>query len=160
MSNLEGELLRAAEEKVGAPFRHHYKPNLCQGGRITVTTCMEYGMDNMGYDCSGLAIRSLCDVLGVNHKDWPMQLRHSYQLNSFACERTAEPGDIMLIESESDTGYRYNTHIGIQTDEDGILIHASGKSRLVERSIPMGVILQQSTIDMRQLLKTARGIHE
>lgn len=153
MSELNQEILRAAEVKIGSPFRHHYKPNLCQGGRITINACMEYGMDDTGYDCSGLVIRSLCDALGISHEEWPMQLRHSYQLNSFASEQSAQPGDIALIESISANGYRYNTHMGIQVGGD-TLIHASGKSRIVEHSTPMGVIIEKSTLDIKLLLDT------
>lgn len=145
-------LLSAAEAKVGTPFRHHYKPNMCEGGRITVESCMEYGLYDSGYDCSGLVIRSLCDVIGMDPKTWPMKFRHSYQLNSFAGSNSVRTGDIALIESQSKDGYRYNTHMGIQS-EGNLLIHASGKSRLVERSIPMGIIISMRSLDTIRLLE-------
>ena len=159
VEKLRSGLMYAAEAKVGAPFRHHYKPNKCEGGRITIESCMEYGMDNLGYDCSGLVIRSLCDVIGINPKDWPMEFRHSYQLNSFASSDPVQTGDITLIESQSKDGYRYNTHMGIQSDGDA-LIHASGKSQLVERSTPMGIIIAKRSLDTIRLLEAISLLKE
>lgn len=155
MSSFKSELLRAASTKVGAPFQHHYQPeNLCDGGRSTVNECMERGMDNRGYDCSGLVIRSLCDVLDIKLEDWPRDVRHSFQLRKFEVLDNAyefEPGEILLIESMSGSGYRYNTHTGIHSNGEE-MIHASGKSKRVERGTPMGIILGRTAIDIDTLV--------
>ncbi len=73
----ERELLAAARGRLGKPFRHHFKLNNdCQFGTLPLLPCMEVGMDDSGYDCSGIVIASTCDVLGIPTKDWPTSYRH------------------------------------------------------------------------------------
>lgn len=87
-----------------------------------------------GYDFSGLVISSLCGVLGISFKQWPMSMRHSFQMSGFGIETAGYsvwPGDILLIDSMFQSGYRYNTRMGVST-EDRLLMQASGKSKLVE----------------------------
>lgn len=155
MSSLRSELFLAASLKVDAPFQHHYEPeNLCEGGRSTVDECMKRGMDNRGYDCSGLVIRSLCDVLDIEPQNWPKDVRHSFQLSQFEVIDSAyefEPGEILLIESMSRSGYRYNTHTGIHISGEE-MIHASGKSKRVERGVSMGVILGRKAVNIDSLV--------
>lgn len=127
MSEFGGEVIESARGRVGAPFRHHYKPeNLCDGGRITVDTCMERGMDSSGYDCSGLVIASICDVLAIDAGTWPRHLRHTKQLEALALEQDFEAGDILLHHSKNG-----RTHMSIATGQ-GESIHASGVTKLVE----------------------------
>lgn len=155
MTSLKSELFHAASLKIDALFQHHYQPdNLCEGGRSTVGECMERGMDSQGYDCSGLVISSLCDVLDINPKDWPRGVRHSFQLKQFEFVDKAyefEPGDILLIESMSNLEYRYNTHTGIHTGGEE-MIHASGRSKRVERGVSMGIILGRAAVDIDSLV--------
>lgn len=127
MSELSGEVLRRARQYLDAPFRHHYKPdNVCNYGKRTVGTCMEYGMDLAGFDCSGLAIASLCDVLGISPREWPRELRHTTQLRILETDEGYEPGDWRLFYNTQN-----QTHLGIATETDEV-VHASGITKIVE----------------------------
>ncbi len=127
MSDLGIEVISNARARIDAPFRNHFKPeNLCNGGRITIAACMERGMDQNGYDCSGLAIASICDVLAITTARWPPDIRHTQQLAKLADDRDCEPGDIRLYISNN--GY---IHLGIATTLDKA-IHASAESKKVE----------------------------
>ena len=127
MSEFGGEVLESARRRVGMPFRHHFKPdNTCEGGQITVDSCMERGMDPSGYDCSGLVIASISDVLAVDPREWPRDLRHTKQLDALAAVQDFEPGDILMHHSSNG-----RIHMSIATGErEGI--HASGVTKLVE----------------------------
>lgn len=130
MSELGDKLITSARSHIGAPFRHHFKPeNLCLGGTITTGSCMERGMDPAGYDCSGLVIASMCRVLDMQPQEWPHHLRHAKQLEVFATDKPFEPGDVQFYYYE-DGG----VHMGISTMPD-ICVHASGRTRLVEESM-------------------------
>jgi hypothetical protein len=61
-------------------------------------------------------------------------------------------GDILLIESMSTSGHRYNTHIGINV-ESGLMVHAFGKSKLVEKGISMGIVLGQAALDVEKVTR-------
>ena len=127
MSEFGKEVLTSAQARVGAPFRHHFKPdNFCDGGRTTVDSCMERGMDASGYDCSGLVIASICDVLALDTSEWPRHLRHTQQLDALATEQPSEPGDILMHHSSNG-----RIHMSITTGR-GEGIHASGVTRAVE----------------------------
>lgn len=84
-------------------------------------------MDSIGgYDCSGLAIASICEVMGIATSQWPSRLRHTQQLACLGDNHDAEPGDIRLYTSGD-----ARIHLGIATTEEEA-IHASGISKLVE----------------------------
>jgi hypothetical protein len=133
------------------PFRHHFKPvNLCEGGERTVDECMERGMDSEGYDCSGLAIASLCEVLNISTTEWPRELRHTQQLSSLATEEKFEPGDLRLFYSAKN-----RIHMGIATSTQEV-IHASGLTNTVEESMvtdPTGSFAAERVVALRSLLK-------
>ncbi len=146
MSNLNQELLIVAEENIGRPFRHHFKPNLCNGGWETIDTCMEAGMDQNGFDCMGLVIYSLCKVLDIDSTNWPRELRHSLQLRALAHDRShLRYGDILLIESLSPENRPYMTHMGFYEDASTI-IHASGISGVVERTPISSLMITELTV--------------
>lgn len=129
MSELGDELITAARVRIGQPFRHHYKPDVCQSGRITTDTCMENGMDNRGYDCSGLVIASICDVLGVEATTWSRDFRHVRQLDLGQCEGICRPGNILLYFGEEFS----RAHVSIAT-LGGRAIHASGKTKNIKET--------------------------
>lgn len=158
MSEFGSELIRAARHEIGAPFRHHYKPvNACEGGRITADECMERGLDSSGYDCTGLVITSMCNVLGLKIPEWPQEYRHSYQLKQFGEDKEPDLGDILLVDSRSGSGYQYNTHMGIRTANQRV-VHANGKTKVVDEGEVMGIITGIKVIDMSTLLN-ALGTH-
>lgn len=137
-------MVHAARLKVGRPFRHHFKPeNLCEGGATTVTACMEHGLDDEGYDCSGLAIASICEALGIGVERWPQDFRHTKQLASLAIRALAKPGDLRVYLSSNQ---RMHLGIAISDTED---IHASGVAEVVEEGI--AVDKYGSFIDVRTI---------
>jgi hypothetical protein len=130
MSELGDEIVKSARTRIEMPFRHHFKPvNLCGGGERTVDDCMEGGMDSQGYDCSGLAIASLCEVLNISPAGWPRELRHAQQLAALATDEDFEPGDLRLYDAAKN---RFHLVIATSTQE---VIHASGLTNIVEESI-------------------------
>lgn len=130
MGTLGIEVLESARQKIGEPFRHHFKPtNMCEGGRLTVDNCMERGMDSTGYDCSGLAIASLCEVLHLELSQWPRDLRHAQQIAELAVDDEPQPGDLRLYYSS-----KGRIHIGIAT-ESAEAIHANGLTNVVKESV-------------------------
>jgi cell wall-associated NlpC family hydrolase len=146
MSGFGPEIVSAARSRIGRPFRHHFKPfNLCKDGIITANACMEKGMDNEGYDCSGLVIASLCDVLGILPEHWPRDYRHVNQLEELAETKTPDVGDVLLFLPVSVTDKPRRTHIGIFATEH-TTIHASGISDYVEEGQVEGMFREVKTI--------------
>jgi hypothetical protein len=115
--------------------------------------CMERGLDNdPGYDCSGLVIASVCDVLGVATSAWPPNLRHAKQL--LALSQTAEDpriGDALLYVSYKQPDAKLVTHIGVFA-EAGVVVHASGVTGMVEESAPR---FNSSSIVTRYIVRAA-----
>lgn len=83
-------------------------------------------MDSAGFDCSGLAIASLCDVLGISQLEWPRELRHTIQLRTLEADEEYEPGDWRLFYNSKN-----QTHLGIATQTHEV-VHASGVTNIVE----------------------------
>lgn len=130
MSELGREVVESARSRIEMPFRHHFKPiNLCENGRLTVDECMERGMDPQGYDCSGLAIASLCEVLGISTAGWPREFRHTQQLAELATDEESRPGDFRLYYSAGN-----RIHLGVATSAQEV-VHASGLTKVVEEGI-------------------------
>jgi cell wall-associated NlpC family hydrolase len=148
MSKVSEEIVDAAQTRLGLPFKHHFKPeNLCEFGQITINSCMDKGMDDDGYDCSGLVIASICDVIGIEASNWPADYRHLHQLKSLE-EENLEPnsGDVLLFYQKPP-----RTHMGIFITRKTV-IHASGISRLVEKGTVEGDIERVGVIPVKRLL--------
>lgn len=121
MSELGLQIIDNARSRIGAPFQSHFEPkDLCNFGYDTVDSCMERGMDERGYDCSGLVIASLCDVLEIATNSWPRELRHPQQLMSLATDEGHEPGDMRVFISQ-----KGRPHVAITVTEHRA-IHAGG----------------------------------
>ena len=135
MTRFGNEVLAAARARVGEPFRHHFKPdNECDDGQMTTESCMNRGMDNDGYDCSGLAIVSVCEVLNVGTERWPQDLRHLNQM-AMRLRMTCDPiaGDLVIYRSLESR----SLHAGIFATGQTV-VHASGRSKEVEESVVQG----------------------
>lgn len=159
MDKMGNELIKAARYELGRPFRHHFKPeNLCDDGRITIDQCMERGMDGEGYDCMGLVIASICNVLGVSAHDWPREYRHSLQMHVLATDKLPDFGDVLLIESKSKGGYQLVTHMGLYI-EYGRVLHANGKTKVVDESEVAGIVTDIKAVDMKALADLALTGH-
>ena len=155
MSELGNEVLRRARQYLDAPFRHHYKPdNLCGHGKRTEDNCMERGMDRTGFDCSGLAIASLCDVLNISPSKWPREIRHTTQLRVLETDDLFEPGDWRFFYNSKN-----QTHLGIATETKEV-VHASGvTSRVEEGEVedPSGEFRAIRVVTIGSLLKALRA---
>jgi len=150
---LQTEIIRAAEAEMGYPFLFHHKPiDFCHGGTITVDSCMEKGLDRSGYDCTGLIIKSLCNVIGRDTDTWPPKLRHGSQLKALASDKAPSLGDILLIESTNEQGRRFTTHAGIYVTEHTV-IHANGQTRIVDKEPTMGITTEIRVVEASQLIE-------
>lgn len=153
MSNYGSEIVGAARSRIGVPFRHHFKPrDLCEGGGITVDSCMERGLDSDGYDCSGLVVASLCDVLGISTSEWPHNFRHVKQLERLIAESDLTFGDVLLFDSETEHGIPRRTHIGIFVARQCV-VHASGLNGVVEEGKVEGDITDIRVIPSSALME-------
>jgi hypothetical protein len=113
---------------------------------------MEKGLSDNGYDCSGLVIASLSDVLGILPEHWPRDLRHVKQLETIAEATTPEAGDMLVYLPETIPNRTPRNHIGIFVTATSV-IHASGMSRLVEEGTVSGVFRKTVTIPASTLIE-------
>jgi cell wall-associated NlpC family hydrolase len=141
MSELGSQVLDYARGQLEAPFRDHQAGVTCEGGRITQDNCMERGMDRVeGYDCSGIVVASLREVLG--YTQWPRELRHAAQMINFAREggaakhdTTIEAGDIVCLSSADG---RRQTHVGIAIANNlDHILHATTSTSKVSMGEPL-----------------------
>lgn len=123
VEEIKGNLVDAARSREGKPFRHHFKPeNSCNYGQEIIDSCWAKGLDDTGYDCSGLVIASLCDVLEITIDKWPRNARHIEQfIKATSPDLSPGFGDIIITVDDE-----YGTwHMGVCT-EGGNMVHASG----------------------------------
>ncbi len=155
MTEFGNQLVLATRTRVGQPFLHHFKPNdECMGGEVTVAHCMERGMDDDGYDCSGLIVAGLCDVLGINTGQWSPDHRHVRQLLPLAEDAPLRRGDLLLFDTVSPTGATQRTHIGIHVEAD-VAIHSDGMSKRVSEGFVDGEVTQVRMIPLFNVLEAA-----
>jgi cell wall-associated NlpC family hydrolase len=153
MSELGNEIIKAARLRVGAPFSHHFNPeDTCERGSVTIDACMEKGLSDNGYDCSGLAIASLSDVLGILPKHWPRELRHAKQLEVIAEAAIPETGDLLVYLPETMPNRTPGNHVGIFATATSV-IHASGISGLVEEGEMSGTFRKTVTVPASILIE-------
>jgi len=98
---LRSLFVQAVEDHEGQRFEHHFSPDLCQNGTTTVDGCFEKGLGPTEFDCSGLVVASLCEVLGLDSRtDWPWEYRHGIQMSELAEEgRLPRAGDVSVTQS-------------------------------------------------------------
>lgn len=156
MNGLAVSVLDAARSRLNEPYINHFNPNNCEGGAITTATCMESGMDGSGYDCSGLVVASLCEVLGIKTTDWPANLRHVAQFEQLAAPTDAQFADVLLFDSMRPDGTPYRTHCGLYTGPQCV-VHSTGRSkRVVEGTVETtGVITDIRVVPLRRLVEKA-----
>lgn len=118
--------------RTGEPFLHHFEPDdTCNNGSITTSDCMErgLGLDDRGYDCSGLVVASLCETLGIAITNYNPDLRHVRQMIALV-EQSSEPtqtGDIAFKFSEEGAHAFVVAHTDPQTG-GATVVHASDHS--------------------------------
>lgn len=150
------KLIQAARERIYQPFGHHFEPiDYCGRGAITLPSCFERGLGEEKYDCSGLVIASLCDVIGMPVKQWPSDLRHLNQMSRLSEANTAIPGDILiyLYYTEGRTVYR---HMGVLATE-GSVVHASQFSKQVEETNDPRYLEVTRVIPLTKMLDTIQA---
>lgn len=138
MSQLSEEFIQAARDQISRPFRQHYTrfAPCFTGVNLTSPDCLELGLDRCGegFDCMGLAIASMCDVLGIPRGSWPVEFRHIEQLIPLAQRRPGQPGDAIILVRNGE-----QDHMGILTTANTI-VHATniGHRVLQEAVYPRG----------------------
>ena len=135
MTRFGNEVLAAARSHIDEPFAHHFIPNNeCNDGQTTIETCMQRGMGSEGYDCSGLVIASICEVLGVGTEQWPQQLRHLNQM-AISLRMTRDPiaGDLIIYRSIKSR----SLHAGIFA-AGKMVVHAGRLGKKVEEGVVQG----------------------
>jgi cell wall-associated NlpC family hydrolase len=127
----------------GIDFRHHFRPdNICDDGYLTLDSCMERGLDENGFDCSGLVIASICRAIDLPTSSWDRNFRHLSQLRELQEDIPAHPGDALV--------FHYYDHIGIMSS-DRSFIHSSGLSKKVEETVLKGAYATYQTIPLARL---------
>jgi cell wall-associated NlpC family hydrolase len=126
IEEINERVVEAARSRVGKPYRNHFKPNECSYGYEVNDGCWTHGLDDAGYDCSGLVIASICDAIDLSLDKWPRNLRHIAQFYSAAAVEGTDPeqGDIVVCVNETDPAIT-TWHMGLYTGED-TMVHASG----------------------------------
>lgn len=147
-------VIEAGRTRIGEPFRNHFFPiDDCAGGSVTLNDCLTRGMDEHGYDCSGLVIASICEAAGICTADWPRQFRHLRQMDKILSSyRDPEPGDIRVYHWPPTETHKRIRHMGIFVDDDHTIHASNNKSQVVEgqvkgklellRTIPLSVMLE------------------
>lgn len=79
LSDFGVEMYAAAERYRTASFVNHIATAGC-GGKVTTEQCMELGLGPTAFDCSGLVIRAVTDVMGWRTNDWASDIRHVDQM--------------------------------------------------------------------------------
>lgn len=115
---------------------------------MSTPRCLEVGVGLEGFDCSGLVVRAISDVLGTPTTQWPLGQRHvrdiwamAQRFPDYAPQRELEAliGRLVVFS----TVYRVDGilqrvpgHVGIVEHDDSagtIYIHANQRCSRVER---------------------------
>jgi cell wall-associated NlpC family hydrolase len=147
-------VLEAARSRHGQPFEHHFSPlNLCMGGQITLPGCMERGLGENGYDCSGLIVASVCEALDADRRQWNPLYRHLFQIACLEREQPPTSGDIVIFHPS--TFSRDAAHMGLWLDDERV-VHASGRDPgLVEIGPVEGNYQRIGTVPLEVLIEVA-----
>ncbi len=129
------ELLDAAQKYRDMPFVNHAATVRCGANLQTHPACMEIGLGPEGYDCSGLVIRALTDVMGVADTDWAWGIRHVRQMSRWGNKVSLLPinsgrdhplGLLFVYNLLENDVYVPAAHIGIYSG-GGTLLHARSR---------------------------------
>ncbi|MDQ5972259.1 MAG: hypothetical protein QG553_418 [Patescibacteria group bacterium] len=152
------ELIAATRSYMGQPAVHHYE---FAGNCLEQASprCLDDGFGPENFDCSGLIIRAVSDVLGKRVEDWPLDLRHvrdmwgDSQVEATAFEPApVERGSLLVMRRKhtvDDMTYVVPGHIGVVTQvfrSGAYYIHANApegkviESRLMTFSGVYGTI--------------------
>jgi cell wall-associated NlpC family hydrolase len=149
-ADLNQRMVAAAEARMGCPYvAHDSVADGCDGGIISSDLCMTVGLDNNGYDCGGLVVASLADILDITLAEYPTTLRHHTQMAELAAPRhVAQIGDIWLQR----TTRGQPAHVGVFTYL-GSVVHANNTTNTVSRQpisrqqassvIPLACLVEQ-----------------
>lgn len=78
----------------GKRFAAHEPQTGCNG-ITTLAACMETGLGPDEFDCTGLVLRAIADVVGVSHTDLNPQYRHLRQVAALASPAALSGGSIV-----------------------------------------------------------------
>ena len=156
MHSNNSDIIIAARTRLESPFLNHFKPdNLCDGGHTTLESCMEKGLGaDDCYDCSGIVIASLCEVLKINPAHWPKEYRHAKQLALLEERSSSKAGDIAVFYQEESP----SLHLGILVAKKTV-IHASGLAKSVTEGEVRGKFSRIGIIPSEKLLDLGTEAH-
>lgn len=149
MNRNDSDIIIAARSRLGSPFLNHFKPdNLCDGGHTTLESCMEKGLGaDDYYDCSGIVIASLCEVLKISPAHWPKEYRHAKQLALLEERSSSKAGDIAIFYQKESS----SLHLGILVAKKTV-IHASELAESVAEGKVRGSFSRIGIIPSEKLL--------
>ncbi len=134
------QLLAAAERYVGRGFVSHAELVGCGSRSKTFPGCMEIGLGPDSFDCSGLIIRALSDIIGRQTTKWAANIRHPLHMASLGTRvdlRSTDgqhdyPLGLVLV-------YHHITQLGVVPSAH-VGIYAGGQQLLHARSLGAGSV--------------------
>lgn len=147
------ELIKAARHQIDKPtVIHKYLVPGCWRQPQTLPSCMEVGLDETGFNCSGLVIHAVATVLDIRPTDWPHHLRHTRQMwqaadsaspEGFIRDPAGSIGSLLVMRRRwtiNGEDIPMPAHIGIVSGIDNagtpIVIQAhAGEGRVIERPL-------------------------
>jgi hypothetical protein len=116
---------------------------------------MQNGMDDRGYDCSGLVIASVCEIVKIETSNWPRQYRHLLQIFMLRQDITARDGDMLIFYDELNRWGTNRIHTGIKSGENQV-VHVSGITNRIEEGAVDGVFRKIATVPIETLVNLAQ----
>lgn len=126
-SEFRAQLVKAALMYVDSSFVDHTRAAGCYNRMQTEQRCMSTGLGNDGFDCSGLIVRAMSDVIGKEDCDWASRIRHVPQLCVEDARMTSEqlrsqPIGALVVYSQFQTAKDGSSHIVIPAAHVGIYV--------------------------------------
>lgn len=122
------------------------------GGASTQPECMERGLGPDLYDCSGLIVASMVEVLEITIEQWPQDYRHARQMGKLSINESPNPGDILIYYPPYP---ERSMHASIFIAEKQI-IHASERADKVVQSEIKGYYPRIATVRADSLAAALR----
>lgn len=138
-SEFAEQVLSAAKKYDGiGRFVSHRAIVNCHGQPLA--ECLEHGLGPKDFDCTGIVLTSILDVLGVKNPNLS-PLRHIEQVASFSedCPPQQRYAGILIVQNESsvdvvpDVAAKHPLHCGFLLPDNRIF-HASSRTGCVQAS--------------------------
>ena len=129
-----GMVAAAATEYVGSPYVSHADAVRCGAQLKTYPACMESSLDERGFDCSGLVIRAISDVIRLQPDEWAEDVRHVAQMAHHGSRVSVRemqqghmyPGLLLVFNHRLGDLHIASTHVSVYVGEEQ-MVHARSK---------------------------------